>query len=127
MAEQKKRKCVVCGKEYRYCALCSKDADKPKWMVAFCSDACHDVYDILNKLGFDEITEDKAIEALQKVDLSDSEFPDEIQKKIEELLGKDKNTKESNRNSKNTKESKGIVANEKKKTSSTKNCGKVNS
>lgn len=33
--KSKPRICVTCGTTYEYCPKCTKDADKPVWMVAF--------------------------------------------------------------------------------------------
>ena len=32
--KSKPRICVTCGTTYEYCPKCTKDADKPVWMVA---------------------------------------------------------------------------------------------
>lgn len=88
----KKRVCVMCGSEYSYCPNCSKDSDKPEWMVAFCGDVCHDVYKVLNSLGFNEITEIEAEKELKAIDLSGKKFPEITQKQIDTLLKPKKET-----------------------------------
>lgn len=82
----KKRVCVMCGSEYTYCPNCSKDAGKPIWMVAFCDDTCHEVYRILNDLGFKKITENEATKQLKEIDLSKKTFPEITQKQLDALL-----------------------------------------
>ena len=84
--ESKKRICVACGKGYHYCPNCAKDAKKPTWMFILCSDTCHEVFEILNKRGFKEITDEEAKEALLKLDITGMEFEANTQRQIDELF-----------------------------------------
>ena len=84
--ESKKRICVACGKGYHYCPNCSKDAKKPIWMFILCSETCHEVYEILNKRGFKEITDEEAKEALLKLNITGMEFEANTQRQINDLL-----------------------------------------
>lgn len=84
--ESKKRICVACGKGYHYCPNCAKDAKKPTWMFILCSDTCHEVFEILNKRGFKEITDDEAKEALLKLGITGMEFEANTQRQINDLL-----------------------------------------
>lgn len=45
--KSKPRICVTCGTTYEYCPKCTKDADKPVWMVAFHTEECRKVYNII--------------------------------------------------------------------------------
>lgn len=84
--ESKKRICVACGKGYHYCPNCAKDAKKPTWMFILCSDTCHEVFEILNKRGFKEITDDEAKEALLKLGIAGMEFEANTQRQIDGLF-----------------------------------------
>lgn len=84
--ESKKRICIACGKGYHYCPNCSKDAKKPIWMFILCSETCHEVYEILNKRGFKEITDEEAKEALLKLNITGMEFEANTQRQINDLL-----------------------------------------
>lgn len=48
--KSKPRICVACGTTYEYCPKCTKDADKPVWMVAFHTEECRKVYNITKGL-----------------------------------------------------------------------------
>lgn len=87
--ESKKRICIACGKGYHYCPNCSKDAKKPIWMFILCSETCHEVYEILNKRGFKEITDEEAKEALLKLNITGMEFEANTQRQINDLLKAD--------------------------------------
>ena len=87
--ESKKRICIACGKGYHYCPNCSKDAKKPIWMFILCSETCHEVYEILNKRGFKEITDEEAKEALLKLNITGMEFEANTQRQINDLLKED--------------------------------------
>ena len=94
--ENKKRTCVVCGKNYSYCPNCSKDAGKPIWMFILCSETCHDIYEILNKRGFKDITDLEAKKLLSDLDIEGKEFFPEIKTQIDEIFkAKEPETKET--------------------------------
>ena len=72
MARKKKfeRHCTVCGTSYQYCSQCSDFAHLPRWMDAYCSEDCKDIYNItagwLN--GWD--SKEVEVARLTKIDLS---------------------------------------------------------
>lgn len=84
--ESKKRTCVVCGDKYNYCPNCSRDAGKPTWMFILCSETCHNVYEILNKRGFKEITDLETKKLLSDLDIKGKKFFPEIQSQIDEVF-----------------------------------------
>ena len=43
--------CKVCGTSYSYCPSCTKDADKPAWMVSFDKIECKRIFDALAANG----------------------------------------------------------------------------
>lgn len=76
-----KRKCLVCGKEYEFCR--DNDPDQPAWKNLFCSDNCHDIYNILSNEK-DQMT---AKIKLGRLDLSNlNNFNDEARKKINDIM-----------------------------------------
>ena len=54
--KSKPRICVTCGTTYEYCPKCTKDADKPVWMVAFHTEECRKVYNIIAKYNTGDVT-----------------------------------------------------------------------
>ena len=71
MAKKKfERSCSVCGKKYEYCPNCSDFDHLPRWMDAYCSETCKDLYNIT--AGFINKWLEPEVEAarLTKVDLS---------------------------------------------------------
>lgn len=81
-----KRKCVVCGTEYEYCPRCGKDANKPKWMFAFCSEKCKVGLDVLTRFGANELTVEEAYEALKDYDYGVlSQYSESTKKLLEQL------------------------------------------
>lgn len=91
----KKRTCFVCRENYSYCPNCSNDAGKPTWMFVFCSELCHDVYDILNNRSFEYINDLEAKKLLLKLDLDKKEFSPELKEEIDKILKtKEPETKE---------------------------------
>lgn len=70
MDERKTRICVCCGTKYLYCPKCNEDKDKPHWYFTFCGDNCHNLYDVLTKYEWEQITAVEAKTQLEKLDLS---------------------------------------------------------
>lgn len=68
--ERKLRRCCVCKAEYQFCPKCPEDANKEIWHFTFCSQNCHDIYDVTSKFENNQISGEDANSALDKLDLS---------------------------------------------------------
>lgn len=57
------KKCILCGKEYRYCSRCKEFEHLPSWYNLFDSQGCHDIYHAIDdyKVGKIEIADAKEI------------------------------------------------------------------
>lgn len=79
------RKCIICGKEYRYCPKCDEFKNMPTWMFEFESENCRKIYyDIVNPFAFGHITKEEAIERLKTCDLSNK---DAFNAEVKSVLG----------------------------------------
>ncbi len=77
-----KRKCLVCGKTYKYCKGCSTET--PSWAAIFDSQNCHDIFEVLSS----SMSNSEKKEMLSGLDLSEIEkFDDEIKAQIKALDG----------------------------------------
>lgn len=86
MENNHNRTCTTCGKEYRYCPKCTRDKDKPKWLFAFCSEECKEIYQILNDEQYKRISTAEAKARLSKVDMSEKTFDEATQAVIDRIL-----------------------------------------
>ena len=68
--ERDLRTCTVCRGGYKYCPHCDKDNDKPTWYFSFCSENCHDIYEVASKFESKQMDANTAKEKLDKLDLS---------------------------------------------------------
>lgn len=64
------RTCAVCRKKYKFCNKCKEDLNKPLWYFSFCSETCHDIYDITSKFENNQIDANEANVELSKINLS---------------------------------------------------------
>ena len=82
------RKCMVCGKEYRYCPRCDEFKGMPTWMFEFDKEECRKLYyDIVNPYAFKHITKEEAQNRLKDIDLSGYDlFPADIKKILDDLV-----------------------------------------
>ena len=85
MSSRKKRKCIICGKEYKYCPTCSEDADKPTWYFICCCETCHEINDILSQHTAGRITSADAKAKLEKIDITNIASTDD-RNHIKEIL-----------------------------------------
>ena len=67
---KKMRTCAVCYTNYEYCPSCDKDKDKPTWYFSFCSENCHDIYEVASRFENKLIDANTAKDKLDKLDLS---------------------------------------------------------
>lgn len=63
----RRRICKVCGQSYSYCPTCYGDRHKPTWYMMFCSDKCHDLWNIVCAYQTGQMTKDEAKETLEKL------------------------------------------------------------
>ena len=68
--ERKLRICCVCGTQYKYCPKCNEDKNKPHWMFVYHEENCKNIYDVMTKYEWGQITADEAATELEKLDLS---------------------------------------------------------
>lgn len=68
--EKNNRKCLVCGKEYRFCPSCAKDKNKPSWMTMYDTENCRAIFDALVDYNFGNISAVDAKAILDKCDLT---------------------------------------------------------
>lgn len=69
------RMCCVCHREYSFCPVCNpEDRLKPTWYFAYCSENCKDICNITSSFEDGRITDIKAKEKLEELDLSRKEY-----------------------------------------------------
>lgn len=78
-------KCVICGKEYKYCHDCNH-TELESWKSSFCSENCREIYRICAGFGMKHITKEEAAKALAKCDLSEMDkYTDSTKRLIREI------------------------------------------
>lgn len=87
--KSKPRICVTCGTTYEYCPKCSKDVDKPVWMVAFHAEECRKVYNIIARYNTNDLSKEDAKKELAGVVSHKVNFSAPIQEKIDEIMKKE--------------------------------------
>lgn len=81
------RVCKVCGKEYEYCPSCPKDRNKKKFMIMFCGDNCHDIFNTCSAFNMNMIDKDEAKSKLMNLDISNKKrFTKQIQNDIDNIM-----------------------------------------
>lgn len=92
-----KRTCLLCQTQYSYCPHCSKDADKPRWMMMFHNANCEQIFDILQRHEQNIYSDEEAIKRMKACDLSVLKGATEaVRNQVNRLLAKEvKNTIET--------------------------------
>lgn len=79
-----KRKCIVCGKTYKYCKGCNSET--PSWAAIFDSQNCHDIFEVMSS----SMSKAEKKEMLGALDLSELEkFNESMKNDIKALDGAD--------------------------------------
>lgn len=81
-----KRVCFACGKEYDYCPRNRADEDKPKWMFAYDTEECKEVFNTILKYNSQILTKAEAKEKLNAVISGNIKFRNSIQEDIDKIL-----------------------------------------
>lgn len=84
--EKLNKTCCVDGVKYSYCNNCSDDANKPRWMISFCSENCKNIYEAVAGYGAGKYTKEEAKELLDKCDLSkEHDFTNATKRLLKEI------------------------------------------
>lgn len=84
---KKYRICSVCHFNYDFCNHCNKDKDKPLWYFTFCSQNCHDIYEITSSFENGKIDADEAKLKLDNLNLSKLDnFGESYKKSINKIM-----------------------------------------
>lgn len=80
--------CATCRSNYDFCPKCNKDKDKPLWYFTFCSQNCHDIYEITSSFENGKIDADEAKLQLDNLNLSKIDnFGESYKKSINKIMG----------------------------------------
>lgn len=78
--------CSVCKKEYKYCSQCSDFDHLPRWMDAYCSQNCKDLYNIAAGWLNGWKDKDVEIDRLNNIDLSKmNDYPQWLKDVIKDM------------------------------------------
>ena len=64
------RICLTCGKAYEYCGSCNSSLKYPVWMSIFDTENCKNIFEVVSDYKQKTITKKRAIERLEKCDLT---------------------------------------------------------
>ena len=79
--------CATCRSNYDFCPKCNKDKDKPLWYFTFCSQNCHDIYEITSSFENGKIDADEAKLKLNNLNLSKLDnFGESYKKSIDKIM-----------------------------------------
>ena len=79
--------CATCRSNYDFCPKCNRDKDKPLWYFTFCSQNCHDIYEITSSFENGKIDSDEAKLKLNNLNLSKLDnFGESYKKSIDKIM-----------------------------------------
>lgn len=67
------KKCMVCGKAYKYCNTCPSDLNSPSWKMLFDKENCKNIYNILSARTANKLTDQEAVNQLNQCNLSEKD------------------------------------------------------
>ena len=79
--------CATCRSNYDFCPKCNRDKDKPLWYFTFCSQNCHDIYEITSSFENGKIDANEAKLKLNNLNLSKLDnFGESYKKSINKIM-----------------------------------------
>lgn len=67
------RKCILCGKEYKYCSDCREEQHQPSWKNTYCSENCRTIFNTVVAYAQKTISHEDAQKMLNACDLTNKE------------------------------------------------------
>ena len=82
------RKCIVCGKEYKFCGHCSDQYRKNEtWRNIYCSERCMNIFNVISMFVNNHINKEQAKEMLSKSEVENTKtFRKDIQDQIDIIM-----------------------------------------
>ena len=68
--------CATCRSNYDFCPKCNRDKDKPLWYFTFCSQNCHDIYEITSSFENGKIDADEIKKGVDIIDKGITDIKD---------------------------------------------------
>ena len=82
----KKRTCLCCGREYKYCPTCGADSSKPKWMKDFDTETCKDLFNAVSAIGMGLADKSALQRVVRKYQIKDySIYKESIKNALEQV------------------------------------------
>ena len=78
------RKCVCCGKEYKYCPNCARKNSQPLWKMTFCSETCQELFNIVSAYNSGRVGKAELQSFIAEHDM-DTNYKEPIQKVLNEI------------------------------------------
>lgn len=81
------RKCILCGKEYKFCSNCKEESHQPAWKNIYCSENCRMIFNTAVAYVDKSIDIKEAKKRIESCDLSEIDnFKGDIKKAIAEIM-----------------------------------------
>lgn len=83
----KNRKCILCGKEYKFCSNCSDQHLKDEtWRNIYCSENCKNIFNILSMNANGHVNDASAKDMLSKLDLTNlNQYREDFKQQINKI------------------------------------------
>lgn len=82
------RTCLICKSHYDFCPNCGDYDNQPRWKALFCSENCHDIFNVTNDYSHHMLTQEEAKKKLEGLDLSKrGKITGSIKDSIDEIFG----------------------------------------
>ena len=81
-----KKICLVCGKEFKYCAHCKKNGEKNTWRNIYCCSECREVFNTCSNFEGGLISQEEAFNKLTELNIKVDSVRDSVKKSVEKIL-----------------------------------------
>lgn len=85
--QKNNKKCITCGKEYRYCPTCKGRDYSEAWRNIYCSKNCQEIFNVVTGYVNNKLSVEQAQERISKCDLSYKEkMKPNLVSRIDEIM-----------------------------------------
>ena len=82
----KEKECLVCGKNYKYCAHCNKNGVKETWRNTYCCSSCREIFNTCSNYEGKLISQEEAYNKLTELNVDVNTVKKSVKESVEKIM-----------------------------------------
>ena len=81
------KKCIICGRTYKFCGHCNKISSSELWRNLYCCEDCREIFDTCSRYEGKSLSANEAYDRLVKCGFANKKIQPSVKGTVEKILG----------------------------------------